>query len=127
MAEPETAEADSPDPGAEPETAEADSPDTGAEPETAEAGSLYVDAAVVREPDSVPPNAGVTVSLNEFRAGGSLSRTSILCGSYSELGSDRGWVRISAEAYDEGKVEGWLHQVYGTMLTSHCVAEGAPA
>ena len=96
-------------------------------PETAETGSPDLDAPVVLEPDSVPSNTGVTVSLNEFRAGGYLNRTSILCGTYSELGSDQGWVRISAEAYDQGKVEGWLHQVYGTMLTSHCVAAGPPA
>ena len=43
-----------------------------------------------------------------------------LCGTISTLGSDRGWVKISAEASDERKVEGWLHEVYANMLASKC-------
>ena len=75
----------------------------------------------------LPLETSVTVSLNEKRAGGHLNGTDVLCGTISTLGADRGWVKISAEASDERKVEGWLHEVYATMLASKCSTSAPPA
>ena len=66
----------------------------------------------------------VEVSLNAMPAGGALSRTSILCGTISNLKSEDGWVKISAEASDKRKVEGWLHGIYENKLTSQCKNNG---
>ena len=66
----------------------------------------------------------VEVSLNAMPAGGALSRASILCGTISNLKSEDGWVKISAEASDKRKVEGWLHGIYENKLTSQCKNNG---
>ena len=66
----------------------------------------------------------VEVSLNAMPAGGALSRASVLCGTISNLKSEDGWVKISAEAPDKRKVEGWLHGIYENKLTSQCKNNG---
>ncbi len=101
--------------------------DLGEEPEVAEVPAVGPDVVSVEEPDMHPSETSVTVSLNENRAGGRLSGTDVLCGTISTLGADRGWVKISAEASDERKVEGWLHKVYANMLTSKCSTPVPPA
>ncbi len=93
----------------------------------AEVPAVGSNVVSVEEPDMHPSETSVTVSLNENRAGGRLSGTDVLCGTISTLGSDRGWVKISAEASDERKVEGWLHEVYATMLASKCGTSTPPA
>ena len=101
--------------------------DPGNGPEMAEAPATISNVVSVDEPDIHPSRTSVTVSLNENRAGGRLSGTDILCKTISTLGSDRGWIRISAKAPDERKVEGWLHKVYANMLASKCSISTPPA
>ena len=101
--------------------------DLGGEPALAEVPAIGSNVVSVEEPDMHPSETSVTVSLNENRAGGRLSGTDVLCGTISTLGADRGWVKISAEASDERKVEGWLHEVYANMLASKCSTSVPPA
>ena len=101
--------------------------DLGEEPEVSAVSAVGSDIVSVDEPDMRPLERNVTVSLNGKRAGGRLSGTEVLCGTISTLGADRGWVKISAEASDERKVEGWLHEVYATMLASKCSTSSPPA
>ena len=89
--------------------------------------SIGPEIVFVEEPDMHPLKTSVTVSLNENWAGGRLSDTDILCDTISTLNLDRGWVKISAEAADERKVEGWLHEIYATTLASKCSTLAPPA
>ena len=101
--------------------------DPGEEPEVAAVSAVGSDIVSVEEPDMRPLERNVTVSLNGKRAGGRLRGAEVLCGTISTLGGDRGWVKISAEASDYRKVEGWLHEVYATMLASKCSTSSPPA
>ena len=93
--------------------------DLGEEPEVAEFAAVGSDVVSVEEPDMHLSETRVKVSLNENRAGGRLSGTDVLCGTISTLGADRGWVKISAEASDERKVEAFLYTLLPLPPTYH--------
>ena len=74
----------------------------------------------IETPDINFSGGSVKVFLNEFRAAGTLTQTEVQCGTISKVNSDQGWVKITAKSSKKQNVEGWLHEVYGTMLASQC-------
>ena len=89
-------------------------------PDTIETPDTIDTPDTIETPDINFSGGSVIVFLNEFRASGNLTQTEVQCGTISKVNSEQGCVKITAKSYKKRNVEGWLHEVYGTMLASQC-------
>ena len=71
-------------------------------------------------PKKVSKIKSAEMSLNTELAGGRLVRANVLCGTTSIVQSKDGWVRITAQASNKKKVEGWVHLIYLNKFKMQC-------
>jgi len=60
------------------------------------------------------------MSLNTDLAGGRLIKFIVLCGTTATVQTKDGWVRITAQASNKKKVEGWVHLIYLNKFKMQC-------